>query len=517
VSFPPIASGGEARLVSMASLLGGDVLRDTPPPPALWLIGVFMRRVIGGNGQDNTAATQAWLASGKLPGGPPGGPPGAPGGFYVVSEPVSLATGGSASYFFDNVIGTIDAPDLPPGAVITAIYACVAGSVIATGCGFFQIWAPGFTYGPAGGTIKLPKWSGNLLLGGSLRGEGVFEFAVGIPGPHFDFGDGTVVCNLQGWIYTFYSLPGGGSPGSGGPGGGGPGGGGPGGGVSRSYYLRDLILIGYPEDPRSIWLTNHEGPVVYTPYGLFNPAVVTRDKVQAKIGLDSQKIKIIWSPSNNASTVNTETASPAQRARLHVYDNWPVRIFRAFMLPPGDANTLGCADWFGGRVDTVDVERNKLTFNVDDYMAVLSQKVPSTVIETTNTLAGTAAVTLPAGETNIPVFACHAGSSEDHIIADCLSPTAGHIYDNNRFVGGYMVFLSGPGSTLSGAWSAVGENGRFTDGSGGNHSDFEIYNALPWPPTPGVDTFYVSAAAPINLGDENYYGFPYVPNPQSGV
>ena len=44
-----------------------------------------------------------------------------------------------------------------------------------------------------------------------------------------------------------------------------------------------------------------------------------------------------------------------------------------------------------------------------------------------------------------------------------------------------------------------------------------IFSPLPWPPTPGVDTFYVSTTAPINVGDESYYGFPYVPNPTQAV
>lgn len=282
--------------------------------------------------------------------------------------------------------------------------------------------------------------------------------------------------------------------------------------------LRDLIIIGYPEDPRSIWLTNHEAPVIYSQYdGVFHPATVTRDRIKAQIGLDSQTIKINWSPSGSTNTVNTSTASVVQLARLHTYDNWPVLILRAFMPTPGDADTLGCAEWFGGRVDTVGVERNTLTFNVADNLSVCSQKVPSTIVEVTNTLAGTAAVTLPAGDTSVPIFKCYTGSTEDYIIADCLSPTAGKIYSGDEFAGGYMVFLSSTGSTLSGAWSAIGQNGKFTDGDSNSHSEFEIYAALPWPPTPGVDTFYVSKSAPIDQADEDYYGFPYVPAPQSAV
>ena len=285
--------------------------------------------------------------------------------------------------------------------------------------------------------------------------------------------------------------------------------------------LRDLYIIGAPDNPQSVWMTNHEAPVLYRPYGLFSSAVVKRDGVQAQIGLDAQSMAITWTPGASAiasRTANTATASPYQLAAQHFYDNWPVLILRCFMPTPGDADTLGCAVWFGGRVETCKVGRNSLIFNCKSYMDVLTQKVPSTVVETTNTLASTAAVTLPDGDPSIPVFTVHNGPlSETYIIAVCSSPSAGKIYSGDLFAGGYMVFLSGPGATLAGAWSAIGQNGKYTDGDGNNWSNFTLYSPLPWPPTPGVDTFYVSTTAPINLGDEAYFGFPYVPLNQQAV
>lgn len=187
------------------------------------------------------------------------------------------------------------------------------------------------------------------------------------------------------------------------------------------------------------------------------------------------------------------------------------------MPTPGDANTLGATDWFGGRVDDTTIDRGAIEFSVSSFLNVVTQKVPSTVVEVTNTLAATTAVTVPTGDSATPVFSCFTGSTDNEIYADCLSPTAGKIYSGNFFAGGYMVFLSGPNATLAGAWSAIGGNGRYTDGNNNSHSSFTIYSPLPWPPTPGADTFYVSPTAPINLGDEGYYGFPYVPSPQTAV
>jgi hypothetical protein len=287
--------------------------------------------------------------------------------------------------------------------------------------------------------------------------------------------------------------------------------------ANKTLILRDLILIGAPEDPRSIWLTNHEAPVIYSPWGRFNTAVVKRDMVQCKIGTDAQSLSITWSPNTQATGTSISSASVAQLARLHFYDNWPVRIWRALMPTPGDADTLGCVDWFGGRIDTVSPKRNQIVFNVKSFLDVLTQKVPSTVIETTNTLASTAAVTLPPGDPSIPVFECVAGSTENYIIANCTAPSAGKIYPGNQFAGGYMVFLSGTGALLPGFWSAIGQNGMYTSGLGEEYSQFEIYASLPWPPAPGADNFYVSMTPPLGAEDGDFYGFPYVPNPQSGV
>ena len=284
--------------------------------------------------------------------------------------------------------------------------------------------------------------------------------------------------------------------------------------------IRDLYIIGPPESPNALYLTNHEGPVFYRPYGKFLPAVVKRGGVEAKIGLEAQALTITWSPGASAQTsqtVSNATASPYQLAAQHFYDNWPVLILRCFMPTPGDANTLGCAMWFGGRIQNCKIGRNSLAFNTKSYIDVLKQKVPSTVVEVTNTLASTAAVSVPAGDPSIPIFSCIRPSTETYIVCDCISPSAGKIYAGDVFSGGYMVFLAGSGATLAGAWSAIGQNGEWTDGDGNHHSEFVIYSPLPWPPTPGVDTFYVSTTAPINLGDEDYYGFPYVPNPTQAV
>jgi hypothetical protein len=291
---------------------------------------------------------------------------------------------------------------------------------------------------------------------------------------------------------------------------------------AENPLIRHLYLIGEPENPQSIWMTDHEAPVSYKPWGIFYAAVVKRGTIACKAGLEVQNTSITWTPGalqggTAAFTQNTGTASPLQLARLHVYDNWPVRIWKVFMPTPGDANTLGACEWFGGRVGSCTVGRSGITFNVDSFLNVVTQKLPANVIESTSTLAGYTGASLVAGETGQPTFVTFAGTTTDTLIADCLSPTANKIYPGNIFVGGYAVFLAGAGATLAGIWSAIGQNGSYLDGNGNSHSSFALYTALPWAPTPGVDQFYVSPSAPINQADGDFFGFPFVPSPQTAV
>jgi Uncharacterized conserved protein (DUF2163) len=281
--------------------------------------------------------------------------------------------------------------------------------------------------------------------------------------------------------------------------------------------IRHLYLIGEATDPQAIWLTDHEAPVVYGGWGTFQPAVISKGTISAKVGLDVQSTTVTWSPGNRSFTANAATTSPLQLARLHYYDNWPVRIWKCFMPTPGDANTLGACEWFGGRVGETTPSRAGIEFQVESFLSIVTQKVPANVIESTSTLAGYTAATIPPGDASIPTFEVFTGSTTIEIYANCLSPTANKIYSGNQFAGGYMVFLAGEGATLAGYWSAIGGNGKYTDGDSNSHSAFSIYSPLPWAPTPGVDTFYVSMAAPINQADGDFFGFPYVPAPTTAV
>jgi hypothetical protein len=301
--------------------------------------------------------------------------------------------------------------------------------------------------------------------------------------------------------------------------------------VHNELYLADLILIGEEKHPNALWLTNWASPLTYSLYGKFNPAAVTREKVSSKIGLAAEAMKITWTPkSSQIFTKNTLTDSPFDLAQHGFYDNWRLRIFRTFMPTPGDANTWGAAVWFGGFVSTVEIDRDKLVFNANDYRYALNYQVPANVVEVTNQFAHYVGTKPPKGFSRIPQFAVASPSSTTSILGDTL-PLAGftahHIFGNGDFNNpmAWLIFNSGPGATLAGLGGPIGQNFKFNDFAL-SFNDFILYNPLPWAPTPynfslGTgDTFYVSAAPTVSQADaagfgDPYGGFPFVPYPSS--
>lgn len=280
---------------------------------------------------------------------------------------------------------------------------------------------------------------------------------------------------------------------------------------NNELRIRNLIIIGHPEDPFSIWLTDHEGDLTwsYYPENTFKAAVVSRGSVSSKVGFESQSLTINWSPKNRVFTNQVSTASPLQLAVLGFYDNWPVYVWNVYMPHPGDCNTLGASELFGGIVGDISVDINGIAFTVDSFLYVTDQEVPPNVIEATNTMASFLGAQPPQGFTDVPTFQVVLASSTTSFSADCLNP-GGHIFSNNTFLNGFVVFTSGP---LEGFFSAVSSNFSVP----GPHNTFTVYSPFPWPPTIG-DQFYVSVKSPVDQTDTSaFYGFPYVPDPTQAL
>ena len=289
--------------------------------------------------------------------------------------------------------------------------------------------------------------------------------------------------------------------------------------ANNFVFPADLILIGEDDDPRALWLTNWETSLCWPLWGTFRSTNIRRDKITSKIGLESHALTLTWSPLNQAITSSLGTASYYQMARLGVFDNWRVRIWRTYMPTPGDANTWGAAEWFAGWIGDIKTEPGQITFTVNNYLYCLNQKVPTAVIEATNTLASYSGGVPPPNFSVVPQFnvIAGAGTTPTVLYADQISPNPLGVPHTDTLDNGYVVFNGGAGATLRGQYSLIARNLGWLDGGGHNHTEIQLYSPLPWAPTPGVDTFYVSGQAPINSTDANYQGFPYVPAPETAA
>jgi hypothetical protein len=287
--------------------------------------------------------------------------------------------------------------------------------------------------------------------------------------------------------------------------------------VSRrqTIFPADLYLIGYPEDPQALWLTNWQAPLNWKPWGTFYPATISRGTVTTKIGLDVQTLDITWTPKVTPYRQSIAAANAQTRLAAGYYDNLPVRVWSVYMPSPGDANTFGASELFGGRLGKANSDRGAVKWNASSFLDVISQNVPTNLIEVLNTGAAYAGASPPAGFSSIPQFNVIAGSSPNVLVLDAPGNgdiPAHHIFGTNVLQHGFVAFNYGTNSTLGGVWSAIQQNIQVTIGST-NYNQVVLYAPLPWVPTPGVDTCYISAASPINASDGEYFGFPYVPSP----
>jgi hypothetical protein len=291
--------------------------------------------------------------------------------------------------------------------------------------------------------------------------------------------------------------------------------------AGKNITLGNLILIGEPEHPQALWLTDFETPLLWPCWGTFYPAVIKRGSVTSAIGLQVQSLSLTWTPPNSAYTQTVSNANPYQLAKLGFYDNWLVRVWTVYMPTPGDAATFGASELFGGRIADSTVARGSIVFTVNSFLDVVNEQVPTNVIELTNTVAAYTAATPPKGFSNIPQFAVIQGSSNTQVIGDQTFPVPHSILNTNVARQGFLAFNTGPGNTLGGFWSAIAQNTEINTltpiGGRTTFNQFLLNSPLPWPPTPGVDTFYVSGAAPIDQSDGDYFGFPYVPDPATAV
>jgi len=283
--------------------------------------------------------------------------------------------------------------------------------------------------------------------------------------------------------------------------------------ANKRIWEADLMLIGEPDDPKAFWLTNYESPLQWSLWGTFKSTVIKRGSIRSAIGLEAESLDITWSPRNTVATGNILTTCPYELARVGFFDNMRFRMWRTVMPTPGDADTYGAAEWFAGWIGDAQDQAGSIQFSINSYMYALNQKVPTGVIEVTNPVASYSGTVPPIGESKVVELFVEPGSTESIVycnrIDNPFSFPADDEWDDH-----YIVFMGG--STLQGQYSVIGRNTIFNTHSSLNFIELQLYSPLPWAPAHN-DTFYISKQPPINQADGSYYGFPYVPAPETAA
>lgn len=286
--------------------------------------------------------------------------------------------------------------------------------------------------------------------------------------------------------------------------------------AGHQLFLANLILIGEPEDPQALWLTDWESPLAWPVWGTFQPAVVGRSSVTQQIGFAVDHLQLTYSPPRASYVNNTQTTSPYQLAQLGFYDNWNVKIWTALMPTKGDANTYGACELFGGRIASSIVQRGQIEFTVNSFLDVVNQEVPNNLISLTSTGAAYSGAIPPAGAASIPHFDTIAGSTTTAVIVQESAPVFDNIYTPGSLVGNFLAFDKGGSQTLGGIWASIINNETVVVG-GHNYNKLILYTPIPWVPTPGTDTLYISGKPPLDSSQTGYQGFPRVPSPQAAI
>jgi len=286
----------------------------------------------------------------------------------------------------------------------------------------------------------------------------------------------------------------------------------------RALHLADLFVIrtapnfaGFYLD-RTFLLTDYPSRLVWNYRGTFEPAVVSRNDVESKIGLEADKLQVMWSPQDSDILADDGAGhtllTVIEGLGQDIFDNGTLELWRCLMPTIGDCNTLGACLLFSGRIGDIDADRLKATISVMSRLEVLNEMVPTNLIEPTNIVAQyTTGQALNAGPST---FELVSGSNRSVLFADPTDAPGGYTPANGSWDFGYVV-MGSPGK-LGGSHRGIREQ-LYT----GGHHVFYLYEPLPFDPLVG-DTFGAfipvprDAAGASTQGSE-FAGFKYVPQP----
>lgn len=149
-------------------------------------------------------------------------------------------------------------------------------------------------------------------------------------------------------------------------------------------------IRGFFVSPRDFPLVNRQviDPGTGTP-ATFMPSVIERTQLSFELGLDTKSVQVKWSPDPslqyafglNLSGVTPTTGNLYWQFQRGGFDNGCMRIWRAFMPSDGDADTLGLAQLFIGRIADVTAGSDQIEITANTFSEIFDQQVPRYLIE----------------------------------------------------------------------------------------------------------------------------------------
>lgn len=165
--------------------------------------------------------------------------------------------------------------------------------------------------------------------------------------------------------------------------------------AKKEIVLADLYLIGEPDNPDALRVTNWESPLRWIPQGTFYPWAVKRGRIPSRVGLEVGDLEVELYL--RSAAVSSLAASLYSAAQSGTFDNWPIWVWTAYMPTAGDCDTFGCSEAFGGRIGKSTIDRGRIKFECTSFLDVINQSLPNQLVELTN-----------------PMFAFEENPSEDY-------------------------------------------------------------------------------------------------------
>ena len=260
---------------------------------------------------------------------------------------------------------------------------------------------------------------------------------------------------------------------------------------------------------QNVLLAQSDRPLTWSHIGTFVPGRFRRGEIESKAGLETITMDLDWDLSD-ADLFFAPSITQLQAFERGLWDAGWINVYRAVMPVPGDCDTFGAMQIFGGRIaEIAQLSRVGVRLKVNSLLELLDLNVPTNLIEPTNVQCEYGIGQPPAGLSALPVFSAVDGSSTSMLLGDCISPNAGQVFDSDIFNFGYIRFVSG--TSLGQIFRTVRMSRPYN-----GHNSFYFYDPLPWLPTAG-EQFIAYVPYARNAAGAVYQGFPYVPPPETAT